>query len=284
MYSHSTDFPQEGKVSVRDDPDQRIFTVTINNLTAEDSDRYWCGVKRSGASDVGDRVNLSVTDGPPGLSVDKQEVMRVEGGSVSVQCRYGNNNKPKTWCKIGGSCASEKSGGLDGRPVLIRDDTENKVFSVTMSGLERKDTGWYWCAAGNLQIPVHITVKQGGDNEKRSSLVQLALYVGLSLLVLLLVIIITWKVRDKHKKNVAGGQNLGRTLNPDPEYAVIDRTGISEGDPPGQTPEEPGADVTYSSIVLPVLEQVSSGCSSHCPAVNPASDVIYSSVTLKHRE
>ncbi|XP_048868298.1 polymeric immunoglobulin receptor-like isoform X12 [Brienomyrus brachyistius] len=166
MYSHSTDFPQEGKVSVRDDPDQRIFTVTINNLTAEDSDRYWCGVKRSGASDVGDRVNLSVTDGPPGLSVDKQEVMRVEGGSVSVQCRYGNNNKPKTWCKIGGSCASEKSGGLDGRPVLIRDDTENKVFSVTMSGLERKDTGWYWCAAGNLQIPVHITVKQGGDNEK----------------------------------------------------------------------------------------------------------------------
>ncbi|XP_048868297.1 polymeric immunoglobulin receptor-like isoform X11 [Brienomyrus brachyistius] len=215
MYSHSTDFPQEGKVSVRDDPDQRIFTVTINNLTAEDSDRYWCGVKRSGASDVGDRVNLSVTDGPPGLSVDKQEVMRVEGGSVSVQCRYGNNNKPKTWCKIGGSCASEKSGGLDGRPVLIRDDTENKVFSVTMSGLERKDTGWYWCAAGNLQIPVHITVKQGGDNEKRSSLVQLALYVGLSLLVLLLVIIITWKVRDKHKKNVAGGQNLGRTARKD---------------------------------------------------------------------
>ncbi|XP_048867281.1 uncharacterized protein LOC125740338 [Brienomyrus brachyistius] len=125
--------------------------------------------------------------------------------------------------------------------------------------------------------------EEGGDNEKQSSLIQLALYVGLSLLVLLLVIIITWKVRDKHKKNVAGSQNLGRTLNPEPEYAVIDRTGISEGDPPGQTPEEPGADVTYSSIVLPVLE-VSSGCSPHCPAVNPASDVIYSSVTLKHRE
>ncbi|XP_048866138.1 polymeric immunoglobulin receptor-like isoform X1 [Brienomyrus brachyistius] len=284
-----TDSPQEGKVSVRDDPDQRVFTVTINNLTAEDSDRYWCGVKHSGASDVGDRVNLSVIDGPPGLSVEKQEVTGVDGDSVSVQCYYGNNRRHRMWCKIGGCCASERSVSLDGRPVLIRDDTVNKVFSVTMSGLERKDTGWYWCAAGILQIPVHITVKQGGDNEKLSSLVQLALYVGLSLLVLLLVIIITWKVRDKHKKNVAGGQNLGRTARKDGrsfgrsdlrrcmktlfrswvltsqlhKVSSCGRFFFAEGDS-SRTSEEPGADVTYSSIVLP---EVSSGCSSHCPAV-----------------
>ncbi|XP_048866136.1 polymeric immunoglobulin receptor-like isoform X4 [Brienomyrus brachyistius] len=160
-----TDSPQEGKVSIRDDPDQQVFTVTINNLTTGDSDRYWCGVEISGASDVGDRVNLSVTDAPSGLSVDKQEVTGVDGDSVSVQCYYGNNKRHRMWCKIGGSCASERSVSLDGRPVLIRDDTENKTFIVTMRGLERKDTGWYWCAAGYLQIPVHITIKRG-DNEK----------------------------------------------------------------------------------------------------------------------
>ncbi|XP_048859259.1 uncharacterized protein LOC125726839 isoform X2 [Brienomyrus brachyistius] len=66
-----------------------------------------------------------------------------------------------------------------------------------------------------LSFSLHIMKKEGINNEKRSSLVQLALYVGLSLLVLLLVIIITWKVRDKHKKNVAGGQNLGRTTYSD---------------------------------------------------------------------
>ncbi|XP_048859260.1 uncharacterized protein LOC125726839 isoform X3 [Brienomyrus brachyistius] len=66
-----------------------------------------------------------------------------------------------------------------------------------------------------LSFSLHIMKKEGINNEKRSSLVQLALYVGLSLLVLLLVIIITWKVRDKHKKNVAGGQNLGRTARKD---------------------------------------------------------------------
>uniref|UniRef100_A0A3B3RZG2 Ig-like domain-containing protein n=1 Tax=Paramormyrops kingsleyae TaxID=1676925 RepID=A0A3B3RZG2_9TELE len=58
-----SDSPQEGKVSIRDDPDQQVFTVTINNLTAGDSGYYSCGVKISEGSDVGDRVFLSVTEG-----------------------------------------------------------------------------------------------------------------------------------------------------------------------------------------------------------------------------
>uniref|UniRef100_A0A3B3SLE7 Ig-like domain-containing protein n=1 Tax=Paramormyrops kingsleyae TaxID=1676925 RepID=A0A3B3SLE7_9TELE len=58
-----SDSPQEGNVSIRDDPDQRVFTVTINSLTAGDSGYYWCGVKISGGTDVGDQVYLSVTEG-----------------------------------------------------------------------------------------------------------------------------------------------------------------------------------------------------------------------------
>ncbi|XP_048868438.1 CMRF35-like molecule 1 [Brienomyrus brachyistius] len=288
-----TDSPQE-MISIREDPDQRVFTVTINNLTVVDSGHYWCRVEISEASDPGDEVFLSVTEGSPELSVDKQEVTGVEGDTVSVQCRYGNSDSLKLWCKIWGSCSSERSVSLDGRPVLIRDDRVNRVFSVTMMELERNDTGWYWCAAGYHQIPVHITVSQttttttstdqttvltpgsasvsatiklpapGSTHtgvKGQSSLVQLVLYVGLgSLVLLLIIIIITWKVWDKHKKKVARSQNPGRTAS-----------------------EEPGADVTYSSIVLSGPE-VSSRCSSHRPAVTPASDVIYSSVTLKHRE
>ncbi|XP_048868462.1 polymeric immunoglobulin receptor-like isoform X20 [Brienomyrus brachyistius] len=282
-----TDSPQEGKVSVRDDPDQRVFTVTINNLTAEDSDIYWCRIKISEASDPGDQVSLSVTFGSQRLSVDKLEVTGVEGDSVSVQCRYENRDSLKLWCKIGGSCVSERSVSLDGRPVQIMDDRVNGVFSVTVRRLERKDTGWYWCDAGGLQIPVHITVNPISMTESPWS--SLFLYVGLGSLVLLLIIIIiiTWKVRDKHKKKMAKRQNPGRTeltLNPNHEYTVIDRSDIIEGAPPGQASEEPGADVTYSSIVLQDPEQVSSRCSSHHPAVTPASDVVYSSVALKHRE
>uniref|UniRef100_A0A3B3R285 Ig-like domain-containing protein n=1 Tax=Paramormyrops kingsleyae TaxID=1676925 RepID=A0A3B3R285_9TELE len=137
-----TDSPQEGKVSIRDDPDQRVFTVTINNLTSGDSGTYSCGVKISEHSDAQASLSLSVTDGK------------------IVQCRYRNHYDKGKWCKIGGSCVSMTSESLDLRSVLIRNDRVNKVFSVTMRGLERKDTGWYWCDAGGLQIPVHITVSQ----------------------------------------------------------------------------------------------------------------------------
>uniref|UniRef100_A0A3B3RAR8 Ig-like domain-containing protein n=1 Tax=Paramormyrops kingsleyae TaxID=1676925 RepID=A0A3B3RAR8_9TELE len=146
-----TDSPQKkGDMSIRDDPEQRVFTVTMNNLRTGDSGHYWCSVENSGDLDVGS----------PELLVDKQEVTGVEGDSVSVQCRYGDRSSEMKWCKIGGSCVSGDSGSLDGRPVEIRDDRVNKVFSVTMWGLERKDTGWYWCDDGDQQIPVHITVSQ----------------------------------------------------------------------------------------------------------------------------
>ncbi|XP_072563681.1 polymeric immunoglobulin receptor-like isoform X2 [Paramormyrops kingsleyae] len=156
-----TDSPQKkDDVSIRDDPDQRVFTVTMNNLKIENDDIYWCSVEISGDFDDGVSVNLSVSDGSPELSVDKQEVNALEGDSIGVQCRYGDRSSEMKWCKIGGSCVSGNSGRLDGRPVEIRDDKVNKVFSVTMWGLERKDTGWYWCNDGYQQIPVHITVNQ----------------------------------------------------------------------------------------------------------------------------
>ncbi|XP_048866801.1 polymeric immunoglobulin receptor-like [Brienomyrus brachyistius] len=260
-----TDSPQEAKVSVRDDPDQQVFTVTFNNLTAGDSDWYWCKAEISEGSVAGIQAYLSVTDGSPELSVDKQEVKVVEGDNVSVQCRYTKRYSKLKWCKGGGSCVAVTSRSLDGRPVLIRHDRVNKVFNVTMKGLERKDAGWYWCTPGIWQIPVHITVSQtattttitdqGESNDKLSSLVQLALYVGLgSLVLLLIIIIITWKVWDKHKKKIARNQHPGsREL---------------------RASEEPGADVSNSSIVLRDPEQVSSRCSSHRPAVTPASDVV----------
>uniref|UniRef100_A0A3B3SMR4 Ig-like domain-containing protein n=1 Tax=Paramormyrops kingsleyae TaxID=1676925 RepID=A0A3B3SMR4_9TELE len=56
-----SDSPQEGKVSIRDDPNQQVFTVTINNLTAGDSGYYSCGVKISEGSDIPVHINVSQT-------------------------------------------------------------------------------------------------------------------------------------------------------------------------------------------------------------------------------
>ncbi|XP_072566675.1 polymeric immunoglobulin receptor-like [Paramormyrops kingsleyae] len=58
-----TDSPKiSGDVSIRDYPDQRIFNVTMNNLTDGDSGYYWCGVEISRGPAVGTRVYLSVTE------------------------------------------------------------------------------------------------------------------------------------------------------------------------------------------------------------------------------
>uniref|UniRef100_A0A3B3Q8P8 Ig-like domain-containing protein n=1 Tax=Paramormyrops kingsleyae TaxID=1676925 RepID=A0A3B3Q8P8_9TELE len=59
-----TDSPQKkDEVSIRDDPDQRVFIVTMNNLKTGNSGYYWCGVEISRGSAVGTRVSLSVTEG-----------------------------------------------------------------------------------------------------------------------------------------------------------------------------------------------------------------------------
>ncbi|XP_072566540.1 polymeric immunoglobulin receptor-like isoform X5 [Paramormyrops kingsleyae] len=286
-----SDSPQEGKVSIRDDPDQRVFTLTINNVTTGDSGYFRCGVEISGASDDGDQVFLSVTDG-----VSTVKWMRVQRrGSVTIPCFYDDRYKTnvKYWCRgrEWRSCTPivHSDSPQEGK-VSVRDDPDQRVFTVTINNFTDGDSGYYWCCVKingasdpGDQVSLSVTDahdEDGGNNDK----LRLFLYVGLGLLVLLLIIIIiTWKVWDRHNKKTTS-QNQGNTeltLNPDPEYAAI---GNIKRDPPGQASEEPGADVTYSSIVLSDPEQVSSRCSSHRPAVTPASDVVYSSVALKHRE
>uniref|UniRef100_A0A3B3RFJ6 Ig-like domain-containing protein n=1 Tax=Paramormyrops kingsleyae TaxID=1676925 RepID=A0A3B3RFJ6_9TELE len=85
-----SDSPQEGKVSIRDDPDQQVFTVTINSLTAGDSGTYFCGVNISGGSDVGDHVSLSVTDGKMSVlqTVCVEFACSPQVGSCSSTCLF----------------------------------------------------------------------------------------------------------------------------------------------------------------------------------------------------
>uniref|UniRef100_A0A3B3RXI1 Immunoglobulin domain-containing protein n=1 Tax=Paramormyrops kingsleyae TaxID=1676925 RepID=A0A3B3RXI1_9TELE len=87
-----SDSPQEGKESIRDDPDQRVFTVTMNSLTAGDSGYYSCGVKISGGSDVGDQVYLSVTDG-------KMSVLQAVANEMDLEIKAGRCcSAPSCFC------------------------------------------------------------------------------------------------------------------------------------------------------------------------------------------
>ncbi|KAL6101951.1 uncharacterized protein ACO6RY_17087 [Pungitius sinensis] len=148
-----------GRFSISDDANQKIFTVTINNLTDEDTrSHYWCAVEKM-FYDVKKELQLSLTTtGVPSLYVDQQEISTFEKGSVTVRCHCENPSKIQ-WCKLNGACVTDGPGSIDGTTVTINASV-SKVFSVTMSGLSTKNSGWYLCINKIFAMPVRVTVHE----------------------------------------------------------------------------------------------------------------------------
>uniref|UniRef100_A0A3Q0QZZ7 Immunoglobulin subtype domain-containing protein n=1 Tax=Amphilophus citrinellus TaxID=61819 RepID=A0A3Q0QZZ7_AMPCI len=131
------------KFSISDDTNQRIFTVTINDLTY-----FWLSVS------TGTVNSLCMKS----LTVSQQEIAAFEGGSVTAVCRYKYpKEKGVMWCRLGSICVTSRVGSIDGTTVKINMSVPN-IFTVTMSDLRTESSGWYWGAVGDLQIPVHIIV------------------------------------------------------------------------------------------------------------------------------
>ncbi|XP_026054198.1 polymeric immunoglobulin receptor-like [Carassius auratus] len=151
-----------GKYSLTDYPAQSIFTVQWENLKTSDSGYYWCAVEIGGEIDNGYYLYLTVQSNPD-VSVVSSSVSGHEGGDISVQCFYssGYQNEVKQWCRykdqscytVGRTNTSQNSS------VQISDDGR-RSFTVLMTGLRLTDSGWYYCSAGDLQAPVHLTVTE----------------------------------------------------------------------------------------------------------------------------
>ncbi|XP_067466375.1 polymeric immunoglobulin receptor-like isoform X2 [Thunnus thynnus] len=144
------------RFSISDDPNQGIFTVTIKDLTTEDTD-YWCFVEIDGGADVGEYFQLSVTSGTPSLSVTHQKIMGFYGDEKTINCSNCITGVIK-WCKLDRSCVSNQLGSIDGTNVTIVTGICND--RVTMSGLRIESSGWYLCVKGDFQMPVHLTVNE----------------------------------------------------------------------------------------------------------------------------
>ncbi|XP_008277772.1 polymeric immunoglobulin receptor-like [Stegastes partitus] len=157
--------PCSGRFCISDDKEQRIFTVTIKNITDEDS-YFWCAVEISGP-DVKKYFQLSLTTGTPSLFVSQKEIAGPQGGSVTVLCHY-NYPKVPQWCRLGSSCATDEIGSIDGTTVKINASVPD-VLNVSMIELRTESSGWYWCAEGGFQMPVHVTVHELSSTTTTSS-------------------------------------------------------------------------------------------------------------------
>lgn len=148
-------------ISFYNSPDELVTTMTMTNLRSSDSNRYWCAVKTQG-SFVRTSLELTVTEGTPDLSAASNVVSGEEGGNVTVQCFYSDKFKDteRKWCRSGDlhSCQTAQDIEPSLGAALQINDTNDGIYTVTLTGLKKTDAGWYWCMAGEVQVPVHINV------------------------------------------------------------------------------------------------------------------------------
>ncbi|XP_048059032.1 polymeric immunoglobulin receptor isoform X3 [Megalobrama amblycephala] len=148
-------------ISFYDSPDELVTAMTMTNLSSSDSNRYWCIVRTPG-SRARTSLELTVIEGTPDLSVASNWVSGEEGGNVTVQCLYSNKliDDEKKWCRSGELHSCQTAQDIEPSPgaALQINDTNDGVYTVTLTGLKKTDSGWFWCMAGGVQAPVHINV------------------------------------------------------------------------------------------------------------------------------
>ncbi|KAG9329951.1 hypothetical protein JZ751_028522, partial [Albula glossodonta] len=275
-----TDSPQrKGGVSITDDPAQQVFTVTLSDLQVNDSDWFWCSMEVDGILEGGAKLNLTVTTGTPDLSVEKNRVSGVEGGNVTIHCLYGNSlqGTQKKWCRIGDQISCLEAGAVETsqNSIIQISDDDIGQFNVTVRELERSDTGWYWCAAGGLQIPVHIYVSE--KTETTAGTTQPS--------------VLSTVTQHTNSSTTAPGTDaevgesdihdilipfLSETEDEVAYISVVTKKRSSQSKPPADS----GDEVTYSSIVLQHRE---TGQRAPPSCVDAADAITYSSVAPQRK-
>ncbi|XP_062395870.1 CMRF35-like molecule 1 [Sardina pilchardus] len=138
----------EGRFSLSDDVTATVFTVTITGLTAEDSGKYECGVKRYGHDDIRNELQVLVKQ--------LENIIGYENKNASITCKYqrkdtGRDEYMKYFCK--GQSPSDcintgdkvQSGMTLEDRFSLRDDPTSGIYTVTITDLRKEDAGIYWC-------------------------------------------------------------------------------------------------------------------------------------------
>ncbi|KAM9439591.1 polymeric immunoglobulin receptor-like [Clarias gariepinus] len=161
---------QRKKVTVTDNPAESLFTVTIHNLNTGDTGWYWCAVEIDRGTDISEYLHITVKQDPD-LSVDKSSVIGKEGAIITVQCLYSTayRNTQKQWCRFKDRhCITFKTETFWDSRIQLSDDGR-RFLSVNMSRLKKSDAGWYWCSAGDLQVPVLIEVNNSAASTNKAN-------------------------------------------------------------------------------------------------------------------
>uniref|UniRef100_A0A3Q0SFE0 Immunoglobulin domain-containing protein n=1 Tax=Amphilophus citrinellus TaxID=61819 RepID=A0A3Q0SFE0_AMPCI len=156
-YAVKTNEPyRSGKYSISDDKKQQIFTVTINQLTNEDT-YYWCVVEinvTSGKKNPHQIFAVFFFDRVHSITTVSR--VSVEAGkSISIPCLYDFQyiNHVKYLCEgySWNSCSYAVKTNEPDRSgkYSISDDKKQRIFTVTIKNVTDQNSH-YWCV---VEIP-----------------------------------------------------------------------------------------------------------------------------------
>ncbi|CAM4455187.1 unnamed protein product [Leuciscus chuanchicus] len=148
------------KISVKNETELNLFTVTLSDLRAEDAGIYWCAVKEA--------FNLPIEL----MIVLKDALFTHEasvGGSVSISCKNVRTQTQRLFCRgdqpnicVRDGVRVSSNTRTNGR-FSLTDETSAGVFTVNISNLTEEDSGKYWCAeetSGSFvftEVHLHVT-------------------------------------------------------------------------------------------------------------------------------
>ncbi|XP_071246063.1 polymeric immunoglobulin receptor-like [Salvelinus alpinus] len=155
------------RLSVSDNSRKRFSTVTIRDLTEDDTGTYWCGVETSRTEQryitLITQVKLRVINWRNVRPVKKT---RHVGEVVSLWCKYPRENeeKEKIFCKGDSPSTCEdkitsrtQNKMADNGRFSLFDNREKTNFTVHIKELRPEDSGTYWCVSDRRWRPADYT-------------------------------------------------------------------------------------------------------------------------------
>ncbi|XP_026131996.1 CMRF35-like molecule 8 isoform X2 [Carassius auratus] len=171
-----------GSFSLYDDTRAAVFTVTIRDLSEEDSGTYYCAVERSGI-DPHTEVNLNVVTAD--CCQKSISLSAAAGGSVNISCRYPQSHSAdvKFVCRRSGSdlCAEETSVKESRRwsaegQMQLYDDREQQLLTGIISHVTQQHSAEYWCGVqsdpGHKSFITRVLVSVSGTDDSHTHIHQ----------------------------------------------------------------------------------------------------------------
>ncbi|XP_063034025.1 polymeric immunoglobulin receptor-like isoform X2 [Melospiza melodia melodia] len=155
--SSFTSSQHQGRVALRDVPQNGTITVTMTGLRSSDSGTYRCGI---GSTNRG--LHASLTLAVLADATVPKPTQLIQGqlhGSVTVLCHSGDSHgdQKRFWCKVGrsGCTPIASSDGFVSRRyqgrIVITPQESSGAFKVLINDLKEEDSGLYLCGTKGLK-------------------------------------------------------------------------------------------------------------------------------------